>query len=166
MKDRLLLPMTMKKAKIGALNGQRVRGHLNYPSLSLSLQLQKIVWEVCFCTYMCHVAFESGFRGIIPLRNLLAPPWPAGTAICCCETLDHRRPISLSELLQVCLTTTCITFSAKRLRESSFSSWEQDTCPFMITARDNSQFLFSIQFLLLRFYSVYQRGELKPLLPA
>lgn len=94
MKDRLLLPMTMKKAKIGALNGQRVRGHLNYPSLSLSLQLQKIVWEVCFCTYMCHVVFESGFRGIIPLRNLLAPPWPAGTAICCCETLDHRRPIS------------------------------------------------------------------------
>lgn len=65
-----------------------------YASLQ-SLQFQMIVWEVCFCTYMCHTVFQSGLRGIIPLRNLLAPSWPAGTAICCCETLHLRQPISL-----------------------------------------------------------------------
>lgn len=28
------------------------------------------------------------------MRNLLAPSWPAGTAICCCEALDQTQPIS------------------------------------------------------------------------
>lgn len=50
---------------------------------------QKNVWEVCFCTCMCHVVFQSGLTRIIPLRNLLAPSWPAGTAICWCETLSQ-----------------------------------------------------------------------------
>lgn len=57
-----------------------------------SVQLQKVVWEVCFCTYMCHVVLSSGLRGIIPLRNLLAPSWPASSAICCHEALSHRPP--------------------------------------------------------------------------
>lgn len=48
----------------------------------------------CVSAHICHVVFQSGLRGIIPLRNLLASSWPAGTAICCCETLDHRQPIS------------------------------------------------------------------------
>lgn len=43
---------------------------------------------------MCHVVIQSGLRGIIPLRNLLAPYWPAGIAICCCETRDQRQPPS------------------------------------------------------------------------
>lgn len=72
---------------------------------NVSAQLQKIVWEVCFGTYMCHVVLQSGLRGIIPLRNLLAPSWPASSAICCYEALSHRQPGSSwasTGLLKLC----------------------------------------------------------------
>lgn len=72
---------------------------------NVSAQLQKIVWEVCFGTYMCHVVLQSGLRGIIPLRNLLAPSWPASSAICCYQALSHRQPGSSwasTGLLKLC----------------------------------------------------------------
>lgn len=54
---------------------------------------------------MCHVVLQSGLRGIIPLRNLLAPSWPASSAICCYEALSHRQPGSSwasTGLLKLC----------------------------------------------------------------
>lgn len=69
---------------------------------------------------MCHAVFQSGLRGIIPLRNLLAPSWPAGTAICCCETLDHSQPISHWASTGL-LNYNISNFFCKRLNEGNSS---------------------------------------------
>lgn len=121
-----------------------------------------IVWEVCLYTYMCHAVFKSGLRGIIPLRNLLEPSWPASIAICCCEALGLRQPSSYwasTGLLQNNITGFLL-LSLLLLLQWVYGkpniSQEQFIGPFMITAKAYKSYF-------RRFYFVYERVRVSSL---
>lgn len=117
---------------------------------------------------MCHVVFESGLRGIIPLRNLLAPSWPASTAICCCEALDQRRPISHRASTGLFIYNISKGFLCKKagwkwcISQDNYRSFH-DLCQRIMKS---SLVLFPVQLALWRSLSVYWRRGAEAFLPA